>query len=160
MKAFLVILILIASAVFVTKKTSQTQAPAASPIAALATVPKDVEVKNLDGSKKLVLSNNTVFIFDDKGKRLFFSGENLSLPQNAWSPDDAYVFLKQNDTFLVFKTSGEQIANVNELFNKKLSDRVLEDATGWDGVGLMHIQSDKYSYWFDVASKSFLQLAR
>lgn len=167
MRAFLIIIFLVATAVFVTKKTSEPQVPAASPIAALATVPREVEVKNLDGKKKLILvDEKDVYISDDKGKRLFFSGENLSLPQNAWAPDDMYVFIKKNDTFLVFKTSGEtfvggeQYLDVVSLFGEKLPDLTLRDATGWDGVGLMHIQSDKFSYWFDVASKSFLQLAQ
>lgn len=167
MRAFLVIIFLIATAVFITKKTEQTAVPSVSPIAALATVPREVEVKNLDGSKKLILvDEKDVYISDEKGRRLFFSGENLSLPPNAWAPDDVYVFLKQNDTFLVFKTSGESFASgeqyldVVSLFGEKLPDFTIRDATGWDGVGLMHIQSDKYSYWFNVASKSFLQLAR
>lgn len=167
MRTFFVILLLVTIAFFITKKTEQAAVPSVSPIAALATVPKEVEVKNLDGSKKLILTNEgNVFISDEKGKRLLYAGSNLSLPQNAWAPDDMYVFLKQNDTFLVFKTSGEAFANgeqyldVVSLFGEKLPDLTLRDATGWDGVGLIHVKSDKSSFWFDVASKSFLQLAR
>lgn len=158
MKVFL--LILLAALGFVFVKKPQEKSAFVSPIAALATVPKEVEVKNLDGKKKLILVDNAVYVDEGAGRRFFYSGENISLPQNAWAPNDAYVFIKQGGTFLVFKTtSGEQLADIAALFAEKLPDRVFGDATGWDGVGLVHVTSDGPSYWFDVASTSFLQLA-
>ncbi|EKD68126.1 MAG: hypothetical protein ACD_48C00070G0002 [uncultured bacterium] len=172
MRVFLLIILLISAAVvFIKKPPSNTQTPVSSFIAE-ATVPKETEVKNLDGSKKLVLTEEgSVFISDDKSRRLLYSGTNLSLPQNAWAPDDNYVFIKQDATFLVFKTSGEpfaggeQFLDVVSLFVQKQPERIFKDATGWDGVGLMHVVSDNLpagrqdtSFWFDVASKGFLQL--
>ncbi len=176
MKKFLLLVpftVLLVAVLVLPKRRSAPSSPLAPPPqreTVLATAPKETEVKNLDGSKKLLLVDGTsVYVFDNKGKRLLFTGTNLTLPNNSWAPNDTYVFLKQTAptvTYLAFKTSGEQFAantpyvDIGVLFAERLPERKLRDATGWDGPGLIHIQSDGPSFWFDVTSQTFIQLWR
>lgn len=100
----------------------------------------------------------------------------LSLPHNSWSPDKKLVFIREDGseefTFLVFKASGEPFQNsqyldVSEFFAKKLPKYVLRDATGWASETLLIITTmtaDRSkpgpSFWFDIPSRTFLQLRR
>lgn len=103
--------------------------------------------------------------------------ETFSLPHNSWSPNGKLVFIKKDKpgelTFLVFKTTGEtfqkdQSLNVGELFAKKQPKYILTDATGWASETLLIITTataaDKSkpgpSFWFDIPSKTFIQLWR
>ncbi len=122
-------------------------------------------------------TTHTLFIADGDGgnRRVLFSktGGAISLPANSWAPDNAYVFIKQSEpttTFLALKASGEPFASgeqyldVAALFATKQPQLLFKEATGWDGIGLMHVTSTTTqgakgpSFWFDVASKSFLHL--
>ncbi len=168
MKIVLFVLLVLGAVIFVKRPEQSNSTPVAPPV--LATTPKETEVKNLDGTHTLILNGDgSIFISDDKGRRFLYSGTHLSLPPNAWAPDNSYVFVKQTEpavTYLVFKTSGEPFSDTEKyldvaaLFGQKQPQRTLKDATGWDGVGLIHIKSDGPSFWFDVASRSFLQLSR
>lgn len=172
MKILLVIALILVSFFFATRsKKTPTDTPSFSPIKALATV-EEKEVRSLDGSKKLILTDEKdVYVSDEKGKRLLFSGSNLSLPPNAWAPDDAYVFIQENDSdslhYLVFKTSGEVFTNgeqnvdVAPLFTKAQPNLRLKGITGWDGPDTLHVTTTTGpSFWFIVSSRAFLQLAR
>lgn len=179
------IVILTVVGVFIAQKPQQTGSSSVSPISALASVPKEAEVKNLDGSRKLIMQEEksnegttyTFFVSDGDGnnRRVLFSktGGAMSIPPNSWAPDNTYVFIKQTEpttTFFVFKVSGESFAagdqylDVASLFATKQPELVFKEVTGWDGVGLIHVTSTTAqgakgpSFWFDVASKSFLQL--
>lgn len=104
------------------------------------------------------------------------TAEALSLPHNSWSPDRKLVFIRKDGTegftFLVFKASGEPFQNgqyldVSEFFAKKLPKYVLRDATGWASETLLIITTmttDQSrpgpSFWFDIPSRTFLQLRR
>lgn len=98
----------------------------------------------------------------------------LAIPYNSWSPDNKIVFIEKKstdgDTYLVLLASGENFANgdkaidVLALFKEKQPSLRLKEITGWDGIGLLHVttlteQGTKGpSFWFDIASRSFLQL--
>lgn len=103
------------------------------------------------------------------------SGGTMSLPFNAFSPDNKYVFLKEevggSINYFVLKTSGEEMYGdgsafcFSDMFKEKYQDYVITDVTGWGGVGLIIVNTDKVdggtgpSFWFDVTSKSFIRLS-
>ena len=102
------------------------------------------------------------------------SSQNLSIPYNAWSPDNVYIFLKEatpiENSYYVFFASGNnfsdnsQYLNIQTIFTKKIPGYTILDVTGWAAPNLLivntkEIQGEKkVSFWFDVASQSFLQL--
>lgn len=116
---------------------------------------------------------------DNSSFPLFFqtvaSTSSMTIPFNAFAPDNAYVFLQQkdNDTthFLVFKTSGQPFANgqqyldVTPLFVAHTASYKLVDVTGWAGPGLLIVNAKAVdgnansSFWFDMSSESFISLA-
>jgi hypothetical protein len=99
----------------------------------------------------------------------------MQLPANSWSPDNKFIFISGNTPeglkVLVFRATGEPFADgqsvvdLSALFREKLPNAVLRGVTGWDDPALLHVftyNADKsigYSYWFDIWSKSFIQLA-
>lgn len=146
------------------------------------------EAKSIDGKKSLVMQtlqqadnmiSYTFFISDEEQEYSIFTISDKKnafvVPSNSWSPDSVFVFLinaaKIQQQILVFKSSGEdfsngqQYLNVTELFGDKISQYQLDTATGWDSRGLLHIKTKNQdgsrgpSFWFDVDSRSFIQLA-
>jgi len=126
--------------------------------------------ENLDGSTVYSL-----FISDSSGKnsKNLYSKTvqkgSIELPINSWSPDDKYLFVldkEAGDNYLVFKSNGEpfisgdKFIDATSLFKKKQPGFSLSEVTGWDGVGLMHVKATNASFWFDIDSQNFLQLAR
>ncbi len=103
------------------------------------------------------------------------AGDIFSIPQNTFSPDDKYFFLKETNpagtNYPVMTTSGVPIAkealslDISSLFAAKYSNYVITDVTGWGGQTLLVINTDKLSggqgpsFWFDLTSKSFIQLS-
>ena len=101
--------------------------------------------------------------------------ENLSIPYNAWSPDNKYVFLKEStptiNNYYVFASSGnplypdKQYINIQELFSEQVPDFAITDVTGWADSVLVVVntvskkQGQKVSFWFDVSSQSFIRLS-
>jgi len=95
------------------------------------------------------------------------SGVNMSIPDNTFSSDNKYVFLKEegSDTtsYIVITPSG--ILDTSGMFEAKYEDFVITDVTGWAGPTLLVINTDKKeggkgpSFWLDVASKSFIRLS-
>ncbi len=138
------------------------------------------EASNLDGSLKLVLENNTLTVVEKNGNKITLptgdlsSSSTISLSFNSWSPKDEYVFVKLANSggtdFLVFKASGiafgenENFLAVTALFDKNHSDLKIKDITGWDADNLLHVltihedNSKGPNFWFDVPSRSFIQL--
>lgn len=102
-------------------------------------------------------------------------GSKITLPPNSWSPDNKLFFIKQQSpdrlAVLVFQANGTAFADgadyidVSSIFREKLPDAILRDVTGWDDPALLHVMTynaDKtigLSYWFDIGSRSFIQLA-
>lgn len=141
-----------------------------------------------DGSKKLVMktTHNTdgtlTYLFtttDGLGtneQQLYTTKikrpENMSVPFNAWSPDNKYVFIKKNDNdALIFKATGEPIASgeayltVLDVFTERIKKDTISDVTGWASPTLLIINTTTLentkgsSYWFEVPSKAIIQLA-
>lgn len=102
-------------------------------------------------------------------------GITISIPDNTFSSDNGYVFLKEKNgstvSYLILTSSGDEIVkdvktlDVSGLFKAKYEDFVITEATGWAGPTLLVINTDKKesgkgpSFWFDVASKSFIRLS-
>ncbi len=99
----------------------------------------------------------------------------MSIPFNTVSPDYKYMFLKQagpdKTRYLVLTTSGEpmvpesQTVEFAESFESEYPDYIITEVTGWGGINLIVFNTDKTeggigpSFWFDVASKSFILLS-
>ncbi len=112
-------------------------------------------------------------------REIFFktvpSGTVFTVPNNTFSSDNKYVFFKEislgSVDYYILTSSGEPVYkdtqgfNFSSLFNEKHQDYVITDVTGWAGPTLVVINTDKSgggtgpSFWFDVASKSFIQLS-
>lgn len=101
-------------------------------------------------------------------------GESMSLPFNAFSPDNNYVFLEhdtQNGSeALVFRTDGQPLSasdtyyNVTTLYNAKQTGNTYQTTTGWASETLLIIDTKTpggsvQSYWFEVPSKAIIPLA-
>ncbi len=154
-----------------------------------ASQPQESEVYSSDGKVKLVMqveeknqvktySFFTIDIANKNRKTLFTktvsSGGEMLLPHNSWSPDNKYLFLIENegDSFnvLVFKASGEifskgqQYLDLRALFKSKAGYSI-SDATGWASPTVIYVitLSEKSlkgpTFWFDLSSQTFIQLA-
>lgn len=102
-------------------------------------------------------------------------GVTISIPANTFSPDNKYIFLRETngiaDSYFVITTSGEPITedlqayDISSPFSVKYPDLTVTEMTGWGGINLIVINTSRAngvkgpSYWFDVPSKSFIQLS-
>jgi hypothetical protein len=129
--------------------------------------------------KKVKNGSGNTYSFSTAGKEIFSksvdSSISFSIPENTWSPDKKYVFLKETgnagSTFFVLSASidsssqDEQTANITDLFAKKYPDLRINDVTGWGGINLVVFNSDKSdgskgsSFWFEAPSHAFIQLS-
>jgi hypothetical protein len=147
------------------------------------------EVTSLEGTFKLTLKKmvnkneqtQTYTLFTSKSdtpiftKTVGLSGA-ITVPGNSWSPDNKYVYIEETDgegikNYLVLKASGEPVAkdqpyyDVRTLFTAKKIKYTFNKVTGWASPTLLIIytindQSTKGpSFWFEIPSKAFLQLA-
>ncbi len=154
-----------------------------------ASQPQESEVYSSDGKVKLLMrveEKNQVktysfFTIDtaNKNRKTLFtktvsSGGEMLLPHNSWSPDNKYLFLIENEegsfNVLVFKASGEvfqngqQYLDLRALFKSK-AGYLINNATGWASPTLIYVMtiSDKSTkgptFWFDLSSHTFIQLA-
>lgn len=103
------------------------------------------------------------------------SGTSLDL-HNSWSPEGAYVFIIEKgsagEKFFVLQSSGAPFADgqtaldVGALFDARKTGYVFDKVTGWASPTLLIIytKTDQGakgpSYWFELPSRAFLQLAR
>lgn len=153
-----------------------------------ATVPETKEVHSSDGAMNLIMQTDvskdgtTTYSFSTEeasgeNEKLIFVriadiGQKLSLPQNAWSPDNKYFFiyvLGNDDSFisaLVLKATGENLSDgekyidVAPLFvQARKSSYALKNITGWDSQTLLHVKTTGPTFWFDVGTLGFIQLA-
>ena len=98
--------------------------------------------------------------------------ENMSVPFNAWSPDNQYLFIQKNtDNALVFKASGESITDgqlffdIKDSFEEKVTTVLPRAITGWAADRLIIVNTFKTdssigpSYWFEVPSKAVVKLS-
>ncbi len=150
-------------------KKSTVTSPDGIMESAMQTTQKETSVDYLLTSRALS-SEKSKTIFRTQGEK-----DEFSLPQNSWSPDNKYLFITQvqgaSVSALVFKASGESFTNGDQyidvlpLFTKRDSGYAISDITGWDSETLLHILTKKGSeigpsFWFEVPSNAFYQLAR
>lgn len=144
-----------------------------------------------DGSKnlamKMIINNDTsktyTFTTSDTttaNQQSIYSAilsntENMSIPFNTWSPDNAYVFVQHmtasGSGVLVMKangqplTGGEQYLDVKPLFTAKITENTYQEVTGWASETLLIVNTKRQdgskgpSYWFEVPSKAIIQLS-
>lgn len=183
----LVCLIISAVSVFFILKNSQkspptSQKPAYAPRVVVADSPELTTIEAPDGKNKLVAKaektkDGTTYSFsvvnDTTGisKNLLTKsvpvGTVISIPFNTFSPDDKYIFLKETtpSNITYFVPLGDQILDISALFPEKHPNYIITDVTGWGGMTLIVVNTDKKeggvgpSFWFDVTSKSFIQLS-
>ncbi len=147
---------------------------------------EDKEVHSLDGTMKVIMKSKkdesglttySFFTADISGKnekylfaRTVGQGQSMVIPENSWSPDNSYLFLRENKSdffdILVFKASGESFSDGKEyidvlpLFDNNKIKYNIRDITGWDSPTLLHVYTEGPPYWFDVTTRSFIQLVR
>lgn len=98
----------------------------------------------------------------------------LSVPYNAWSPDNKYFFLteKMGDAseYLVMKSNGSSFNNdvpylmIRDQFAKDYPDVTIKSVTGWAAPTLIILNAkseneDNMSFWFDVQTQKFIRLS-
>lgn len=156
-----------------------------NPVSPTPTI-QNTEVHSADGEMNLIMQtqkqsdDSTTYSFftsdiSGKNKKLIFEktvadGVSMEISQNSWSPDNKYVFLKENKSgsfnFFVFNASGENFSSsekyidIMPLFIESKIKHEMKDITGWDSPTLLHVVTSGPSYWFDVTTKAFLRLAR
>lgn len=154
--------------------------PVNTPKTANAQEPKLTTVGSPDGKMSLTMkeegTDNVLYTFllkDEAAgtvKQIFSKtasdGAALVVPLNTFSPDNKYVFLKETyggKNSYILPLNGEEV-NFSDLFANKYEDFVITDVTGWGGMNLIVINTDKAeggtgpSFWFDVTTKSFIRL--
>lgn len=145
---------------------------------------------SLDGTKKLIMkqtrndSDTSYSIYTQTGDELesillsktATGGESFTVPQNAWSPEEKYIFINGNNNgeaeVFVLKADGtlfsdsKQEIDIAALFNQTHTDYTFDEATGWAAPTLLIVESLKPdgstgpSFWFDASTEKFIQLSR
>lgn len=132
-------------------------------------------ISNKDGTKtyNFLVSNG-----DGIDEQIVFSKtlgqKTISIPYNAWSPDNKYFFIQEGEgreaEILVFKSSGEGLdqdqkyINATELFKKRGLSYNFAEATGWASEALILINTVTQegekgpSFWFELPSLAIIQL--
>jgi hypothetical protein len=99
----------------------------------------------------------------------------ISIPFNAFSPNNKYLFLKyeggQGPKRIVIRTDGENIkgdeksVEIEKSFYEKYPDFKITDVTGWGGYSVIVVNTDNKegttgpSWWFDMSNFSFVRLS-
>ena len=100
----------------------------------------------------------------------------INLPYNTWAPDDKHVFLEvtragQPPTYWIFQagggafTGGQPYLDVGQFWTDRKVPFTIRTATGWASETLLIIYTYKEdggkgpAYWFDLPSKTFVELA-
>jgi len=166
-------------------KTSQVSlTPKPEAVIPVVEASQNTSVESPDGKMTLTIKiaksdSGDTYTFLSFGKIIFEKtvdpSISFSIPANTWSPDDKYVFLKETSAteskFFVLSVAknsseqDEQTANITELFLVKYPDLTIENVTGWAGINLIVVNSNKSegvrgpSFWFDAPSHSLIQLS-
>lgn len=153
-------------------------------VISIAKASQIMSVDSPDGKLTLIMKrtnkdNGVLYSFTVSGKTIFEktveSSISFSMPPNAWSPDNKYVFLKEtgvaSSNFFVLSATkdaseqNDQTANITQLFLTKYPDLTIKDVTGWGGMNLVVVNSNKSdgvrgsSFWFEAPSHSLIQLS-
>jgi hypothetical protein len=113
----------------------------------------------------------SVKIFERESK----SDNLISVPENTFSPNNKYIFLKYEDSgktrYIVLRTDGEELkegsqtVEIESLFSEKHPDYRITDVTGWGGYTLIVVNTNTVdgktgpSWWFDLSNFSFIRLS-
>ncbi|HTK03731.1 MAG TPA: hypothetical protein VL401_03135 [Alphaproteobacteria bacterium] len=141
------------------------------PPVAIADSPKLTEIISPDGKDKLSVKEektkeNIIYTFTTSKQKFTKTvplETSILVPFNTFSPDDKYFFLQEGDTYFV--PLKDEVLDINAMFAAKHPEYKITEATGWGGMTLIVINTDKTSggigpsFWFDVTSKSFIQLS-
>ena len=182
--AILFVIVLAGVVVLSYRSGPSSQKSYQNPLSKLPPESQETVVDSPDGTIKLVMTKkknqNGALIYsfstkEESGKSLkIFEktatfGEEMSLPQNSFSPDNKYLFIKDTNgyktDYLVFRvngepfSTGEEFINATELFDQKVKGYNLKSLTGWDDPVLMNILTvNGPRFWFDITTRSFIQL--
>lgn len=95
----------------------------------------------------------------------------VSVPFNVFSPDNKFIFLKEEDEwgakyFSLPTTQGSETEPTvfSELFKQNYPNLIIEDVTGWGGMTLIVINArdeddSRLSFWYDVTNGRFTALS-
>jgi hypothetical protein len=172
---------------FVLHPRSQMASPYMSPTPTLPAIPvaladTETSIEAPDGKFTLNMkqknsSDSITYVFSTKDettgaqKEIFTktepSGTTLSIPANTFSPDDKYIFLKEENSgqtdYFVVTPSGT--LDISGPFTTKYPNLTITDVTGWGGINLIIVNTDKEdgslgpSFWFEVPGGGFIQLS-
>lgn len=127
--------------------------------------------RKLDGSSIYVFST---FDSGSSNKIQIFSAtvtdeEEYSVPFNAWSPDNKYVFIYKGINAYIFNASGKPIGNEPYIdlaseFSSKNTTHTLTQVTGWADPALVIFNTldkdgNKVSFWLELPSKVVIPLS-
>lgn len=146
-----------------------------------------IRVDSPDGTKTLTMEyrqgNTYSFTVSDNvenqqqlvATKTISSTETFTVPDNSWSPDNKYVFVKENiatqSSYFVFASSDTlpyqdlQNVDIKALFAERYPDYILSKITGWAAPYLLILNTETQegergpSFWFDISTKSFIRLA-
>ncbi len=141
-----------------------------SPIPSQMSTQESPDGKNTLTMKREMNGSSATYSFSTKDGALFSktvdNTTTLSIPFNTWSTDDKTVFVKEDTGSAVNWYVYPGGTNVTDFFNKKLAENYkITEVTGWAANTLLIVNTDKigggqgFSYWFDISSKSFIQLS-
>lgn len=155
-------------------------------------IQKPFEVSQIspDGTKKLTMTvtiNNNLaetYTFatsdiDGNNRQVIYTGtytnETMSIPFNAWSPDDTYVFLlyttPTQTQALVLRADGQPFTpeepyfNAADIFTAKNTGETYHETTGWASDTLLIVNTTSQdgskgpSYWLEIPDKAVIQLS-
>lgn len=100
---------------------------------------------------------------------------SIQVPFNTWSPDNKYLFLKENigsaSAYYVIQSSGalfdsdKPALDVDSLFLAKFTEYDIEEITGWASETLLIVNTKNKngntgpSFWFEIPSRAFIRLS-
>lgn len=101
--------------------------------------------------------------------------ESMSIPYNAFSPDNTYVFVQHNipsgSEAFAFQSNGNPFSsdspyyNVTQLYNAHATGNIYDTTTGWASDTLLVILTknaqgqESTSYWLELPDKALIPLS-
>lgn len=148
----------------------------ASPVVLPAVVPQSQVTSQVapDGKNTLTMkkqSNGNLLTYTfTAADGTFFTKDNpigvtMSIPFNTWSTDDKTFFVKEDTGSVTNWYVYPGATNVSDYFSQKFPNLKIGDITGWAANTLLIVNTNNpdgtqgFTYWFDIQSHSFIQLA-
>lgn len=144
---------------------------------------KEITVTSPNGEATLgmieeKLNSLVKYTFTVDGEKIFTKtasdGAEITIPFNTFSPDNRYILLKEklgsSSKFFVIPASPETTnesdkSYFTDLFTEKYPEYEISDVTGWGGINLVIINTQKSdgttgpSFWYEVPSGRFIKLS-